>query len=298
MKKKLGILLLIICILVLIIGIIYANNTKKQSKPNNNFKIVTTFYPIYIMTENITEGAQNIELVNMTDVNVGCVHDYTLSTTDMKKIENADVIIQNGQGLENFIDKILNTYSNIAIINSSENVSNIIKENGQNNSHIWTSITNYIKQVEEIANKLSVLNPENAEIYNTNKDNYIGNLQKLQDKYTKELGTINKKEAICLNEAITYLAKEINLEVTCVETDHEESSLSAERMKELIDEMKEKNITAILVGSEDNLKNAEILSEETGAKIYKIKTCLTGEMDKNSYINDMEQNLEQLKNIK
>lgn len=298
MKKKLGILLLIICILVLIIGIIYANNTKKQSKPNNNFKIVTTFYPIYIMAENITEGAQNIELVNMTDVKVGCVHDYTLSTTDMKKIENADVIIQNGQGLENFIDKILNTYSNIAIINSSENVSNIIKENGQNNSHIWTSITNYIKQVEEIANKLSVLNPENAEIYNTNKDNYIGNLQKLQDKYTKELGALKEKKAICLNEAITYLAKEINLEVTCVETDHEESSLSAERMKELIDEMKEKNITAILVGSEDNLKNAEILSEETGAKIYKIKTCLTGKMDKNSYINDMEQNLEQLKDIK
>lgn len=298
MKKNLGVILLIVCMAVLIIGIIYANNAKKTKEQNGNFKIVTTFYPIYIITENITDGAQNINLVNMTDTNVGCLHDYTLSTADMRKLENANVIIQNGLGLENFIDKILNTYSNIAIINSSENISNVIKENEENNGHIWTSITNYMTQVEKIASELSRLNPENSEIYNRNKDNYIANLKLLQKKYTEELEILKNKKAICLNEAITYLAKEVNLDVTCVETDHEESSISAEHMKELIDKMKKENITAILVGNEDNLKSAQTLADETGAKIYKLKTGLTGNMDKNSYIDDMMQNLEQLKNMK
>lgn len=298
MKKNLGVILLIVCMAVLIIGIIYANNAKKTKEQNGNFKIVTTFYPIYIITENITDGAQNINLVNMTDTNVGCLHDYTLSTADMRKLENANVIIQNGLGLENFIDKILNTYSNIAIINSSENISNVIKENEENNGHIWTSITNYMTQVEKIASELSKLNPENSEIYNRNKDNYIANLKLLQKKYTEELEILKNKKAICLNEAITYLAKEVNLDVTCIETDHEESSISAEHMKELIDKMKKENITAILVGNEDNLKSAQTLTDETGAKIYKLKTGLTGNMDKNSYIDDMMQNLEQLKSMK
>ena len=32
----------------------------------------------------------------MAEVNGGCLHDYTLSTNDVKKFENADVFIENG----------------------------------------------------------------------------------------------------------------------------------------------------------------------------------------------------------
>lgn len=296
MNKKTNILILIIILaLVLLVSIIiYKNVTAKPKEQNDKFKIVTTFYPIYIMTENITQGAKNVELINMTDVNVGCLHDYTLSTENMKKIEKADVIIQNGLGLENFIDKILTTYSNIKMIDSSSNITNKIEEN----AHIWTSLTNYIAQVEEISNQLIEINPENAEIYKKNKEEYITKIQKLKEKYNKELKNLQNKKAICLNEAIPYLTKDVNLEIISVETNHEESSLSAEKMKELINQMKNENITSILIGDEDNMQSAQTLAKETGAKIYKLKTGLKGNLDKNAYIQDMEENLQKLKEIK
>ncbi len=297
MKKKLLISLLAIFIIALVIGIAYKNASNKGQQENNNFKIVTTFYPIYIMTANITQGAQNIELVNMTETNIGCLHDYTLSTTDMKKIENADVIIQNGLGLENFMDKILNSYSSMTIIDSSKNVTNKIEENEETNNHIWTSITNYMVQVEEITNELSKINPENSPLYNENKQKYLTKLQELKSEYDKQLAKLKGKKAICLNEALTYLAKEAGLIVTSVETDHEESSLSAENMKSLIEKMKSENISAILVDSEDNLKSAETLASEIGAKIYKLKSGLTGSLELDAYINDMKENLEILKEI-
>lgn len=295
MNKKTKILILIITLaLVLLVSIIiYKNVTAKPKEQNDKFKIVTTFYPIYIMTENITQGAKNVELINMTDVNVGCLHDYTLSTENMKKIEKADVIIQNGLGLENFIDKILTTYSNIKMIDSSSNITNKIEEN----AHIWTSLTNYIEQVEEISNQLIKINPENAEIYKKNKEEYITKIQNLKEKYNKELKNLQNKKAICLNEAIPYLAKDVNLEIISVETNHEESSLSAEKMKELINQMKNENITSILIGDEDNMQSAQTLAKETGAKIYKLKTGLKGNLDKNAYIQDMEENLQKLKEI-
>ena len=233
----------------------------------------------------------------MADRNVGCLHDYTLSTTDMKKLEKADVVVQNGLGIENFMDKILNTYSEIKIIDSSKNIISKIEENGEVNNHIWTSLSNYMMQVEEIAKSLSEANPENKEVYEKNKENYIKELKKLQKEYQTELANLNDKKAICLNEAFSYLAKEVGLEIISVETNHEESSLSAEKMKELIEIMKKENIKSILVDKEDNLKSAQTLASETGAKIYELQSGLTGSEENNSYLQIMKENLEILKGI-
>ena len=118
-KKRIIIaIIVIVCILALITFLVWKNIEKSNNEleANNNFKIVTSFYPIYIIAENITNGAENIELSNMAEVNGGCLHDYTLSTNDVKKVENADVFVQNGEGIENFTDKILEIYSNVKII--------------------------------------------------------------------------------------------------------------------------------------------------------------------------------------
>ena len=129
MKKKIliaGIILFCIVALIIFLCIKNASRNEGQVQDNNNFKIVTSFYPVYIITENITKGATNIELSNMAELNGGCLHDYTLSTSDVKKVENADVFIENGVGLENFTEKLLQIYSRVKIIDSSKNIENII----------------------------------------------------------------------------------------------------------------------------------------------------------------------------
>ena len=130
-----------VVIAIVIIGIIGAFFIISKNNSNNvddgKFKIVTSFYPIYIMAANITEGANNIELANMADVNTGCIHNYTISTEDMKKIEKADVFIENGLGLENFMEKVSSVNKNIKIINSSEDITNVIQNNDEVNPHIW-----------------------------------------------------------------------------------------------------------------------------------------------------------------
>lgn len=297
MKKRIGIIILVVIVIIITIGIIGKRVGEPKQDDKEQFKIVTTFYPMFIITQNITQGAQNIEVVNMADINTGCLHDYTLSTTDMKKLEKADVIVQNGLGLENFMDKVLSTYSEIQMIDSSKNITSKIEENGETNNHIWTSISNYILQVEEIANRLSQINPENEEVYKRNKESYIKQLKELQERYQTELTNIKGKKAICLNEAFSYLAKEVDLEIISVETNHEESSLSAEKMKELIEMMKNENIKSILVDKEDNLKSAQTLANETGATIYELQSGLTGSVENNSYLQIMGDNLEVLKGI-
>lgn len=294
---KMSIKLLTIMSLVFIMLIVLTGCEEKK-KENDNYKIVTSFYPIYIMTSNITKSANSVELSNMADVNAGCLQDYTLQPTDLKKIEKADIFIENGLGIESFNDKLINSFKNLEIVNSSNKITETIQDENEINGHTWTSIDNYIKQVEEIKEKLKEKNPANSEIYEKNAQEYIEKLIKLKEKYNKELTNLKGKKAVLLNEAFDYLLKSLEIETIDLHTDHEESTISAENLKDIIDEMKENDINIIIIDKDDNEKNAQIIQNETGAKIYKLNSCLKGELNNDSYIKAMNENLEVLKEIK
>ena len=286
------------CVVALIIFLCVKNNSKnnEQGQESNNFKIVTSFYPIYIIAENVTEGASNIELENMAELNGGCLHNYTLSTSDVKKVEDADVFIENGVGLENFTEKLLQIYSNVKIIDSSREIQDIIKNDEEQNGHIWTSLENYKKQVENIAYELSNYNTENAEIYRKNASQYIEKIEELENSYKEELNNISGEKVICLNEAFEYLGQELQMEMTTIETNHEESTMSAEMMSSIIEKMKNENIQMILVDKNDNKTMAETIANETGAKIYELDSGLKGSIEKDAYINMVKYNMEILQN--
>ena len=274
MKNKIAVIgIVIFCIIALIVFLCIKNinRNSENNKESDNFKIVTSFYPIYIIAENVTKGACNIELSNMAELNGGCLHDYTLSTSDVKKLEDADVFIENGVGIEKFTDKLLQIYSDLKIIDSSIELTDIIESGEEENGHTWMGIENYKKQTLNIAK-----------------------IEEINKKYKERLSNLSGEKVICLNESFEYLGRDLNLDMIMVETDHEESTLSADRLKSLIEQAKENNIKMIIIGEDDNTQNAETISSETGAKIYKLKTGMSGNYSENSYIEDLEYNLEQL----
>ena len=298
MKKKNILIIITIIILFCIIGfIVWKNLNKTNNQDDGTTKIVTSFYPMYILAENITEGASNVELENMANVNVGCLHDYTLTTEDMKKVENADIFITNGLGMENFIDTIINSNEGMYILDSSNGIQNLISHEDETNAHIWTSIDNYIIQVRNIAEELKENDPNNAGIYEKNANEYIQELENLKENYLQELEDLQGKKAICLNEAFEYLGQELGMELITVQTDHEESTMSAEMLRSIIDEVKQQNIEIILIDKNDNKANAETIANETGAKILELNSGLTGSMEKNAYIEAMRENFDLLCNL-
>ena len=292
-KKIIATLIIVIAIISLII---YSNFNKREKQDKDKIKILTSFYPIYIMTLNITKGANNVEVSNMAEKLTGCIHDYTLTTTDLRKFEDADIFIQNGAGLESFTDKITSSYGNVKIISAAENVTNFIySDDGESNSHIWLSIDNYKNEVQEIANELSKIDSKNADTYLENCNSYLQKLDELQEKF-KQLNLQNQK-AICLNESLEYLLRENNIDETLVETDHEQASISAKMVKDIISKMNEENIDAIFIDKNDSDKLELVLQNETDAKIYVLDSGMNGKEDLNSYIETMTKNYEILKEL-
>ena len=107
-KKKLGFLLGVMVLLSLAGYLVcrFAGNGK-QLNNDDKFLLVTSFYPMYILAENLTEGMEGVEVLNLTQNQTGCLHDYQLTSRDMKLLAKADAFLINGAGMELFMEKVL-----------------------------------------------------------------------------------------------------------------------------------------------------------------------------------------------
>lgn len=293
MNKYVKYVLIVVALIVLVTTIVILNINKnsKKAEDEGKTKIVTSFYPMYIIAENLVQGANNVELVNMADVNVGCLHDYTLTTEDMKEVEDADIFIINGLGMEKFLEKVINLNGDMYVLDSSTNIQNLIKDEDEINPHIWTSINNYILQVKNISKELQNKDAINAQVYKENEEKYVEKLENLKEEYLGELKDLEGKKAVILNESFEYMAQELKIDATTIKTDHEESTLSAETLKNIIDKMKNENISMIILDKNDNKSNAETIANETGAKIYELNSGLIGSLEKDTYIEQVKENV-------
>lgn len=304
MLKKIITVLLILCCICLC-GCSVQNTKIDESK----FNIVTSFYPIYVATSNIVDGIEDVTLDNMTDVQVGCLHDYQLSTKDMNKLEKSDVFIINGGGMESFLDKVMSASSDLKIINSSEGIlendeDEHHEEHGlhhehnhseEENAHIWVSINLYIKQVQNIANELAKVDTKNAEKYLTNAENYITKLQVLNQEMHSELQNLENKNIVTFHEAFEYFADEYGLNIVAVIENEPGTSPSAGQVAQIIEKIKETSAVAIFVEPQYEKTAANVISKETGIPVYTLDPVVSGNLEKGEYERIMKENLEVLK---
>ena len=277
--------------IIMIFLLLVLTGCGSQKEKNSSFSVVTSFYPMYIIAINLCDGI-DVNVENMTDTTVGCLHDYTLQTKDLRKVENADMFIINGLGVENFIDKITENRENLYISDTSKSDLYLIQDENETNGHVWNNTENYIKQIETVKEDLIKNNPENKDKYEQNAEEYTNKIKELENN---RFISQERKYVVSCNEALAYILDEANLEVIPVYTDHEESTLSGNMLSDIINEVKNKNINAIFIDKNDDRTNAELIAKETNAQIYVLDSGLSGELDKNAYIDTMNKNYDVLR---
>lgn len=260
---------------------------------SNTVTIATSFYPIYIMTLNVTKDIPNVEVINMTQPTTGCLHDYSATPNDLMNLEDAEFLVINGAGMESFMDKVVKQYPNLKTIDSSIGIE-LIKGEGDegDNPHIWVSISGAISQVKNIGEQLAELDPDNAEKYKSNTDVYVKKLEDERDKMHQALDNIDNRDIVTFHESFPYFAKEFNLNIVGVIEREPGSEPSAKELNETITKVQELNVKALFAEPQYPIKAAETIANETGAKIYTLDPAVTGSMDADAYITIMDNNLE------
>lgn len=264
-----------------------------QAENSAGLNIVTSFYPVYIAAINITKDVPGVTVTNMTKPQTGCLHDYALKPEDLKMLEKADAFVINGAGMEAFLDDVIGQQKNLKIIEASKGIELIKDEDGEENPHVWVSVTNAVTYVKNIASQLSVVDAVNKDKYTENVNVYIQKLESLKKDMHAALDALKKRDIVTFHEAFPYFAQEFNLNIAAVVEREPGSEPTPRELADIIDTVKKSGVRALFAEPQYSSKAADTIARETGAKVYTLDPVVTGEAGPDSYdayISAMEQN--------
>ena len=274
-----------------------ACNAAEPKAADESFDIVTSFYPMYVLTLNIAGGIDGVTVASMSDPNMGCIHDHVFSTEDLKQLEGAEVFVENGLDLEVFNDEILAAYPEIEIIDASANVTDAPADEEEVNGHVWTSIDDYELQIKQVSAELQKADPAHAEQYAANEDAYLQKIDALRSDNADVIAALNGMGVLVLDETLPSFCIYTEMDFITVETDHENEALSAGDIADIISEMNDECIDIIFVGADGDTAIADAIAAETGATVVTLNTCMTGVETEDAYIDQMNENFKTLSDI-
>ncbi len=265
-----------------------------QAAEKKSFTIVTSFYPIYIHTLNITKDVPGIKVVNLVPSSVGCLHDYELTTEDMKKLSKGNVFIANGAGMEPFMESLTTKMKSLKIIDASRGIE-LLKDGTHQNAHIWLSPSNAVTQVRTISAALGELDPSHKELYRKNGEAYCADLLLLKNAMSTGLKNIKHPEFISFHRAFDYLARDYGLKVAAVIRVEPSSDPSAKEIAGIITLVRKSGVKTLFVEPQYPSATAESIARETGARLYTLDTAVSGPFERDAYIQIMKKNLATLR---
>jgi zinc/manganese transport system substrate-binding protein len=283
-----------------------ACNTATTPPTNSSSKIVTTFLPVHLFTKAVVGDTGEVDIL----ISPGAeVHDYQATPDDAKLLAEADVLVENGLGMEAFLsDLVTNTgNSQLQQIDASEGIEVIKEEHDEHeheeeehghhheegNPHVWLDPVLAQQQVANIRDRLIEIDPSNADSYRSNADAYIQQLQQLDNEFKQKLTPVQGCNFITFHDAFPYLAQRYGLKQEAI-VEIPEDSITPQDIQRVQQAAKEYQVKALLTepGIED--KRIQQISSDLNLPLEAIDPLESGETDPQYYFQAMRENLEAL----
>ena len=290
----------IIVIIPLISFVVFSSDSKQFEKTNESkLQVISSFYPLHEFSQNV--GKEKVDAKLLVPVGIE-PHDWEPTIKDVQKMQKSDLIIINGIGFENWVDKLYEMNyqggvvdTSIGIIKNMNEESSIHKESHDESGdpHIWLNPVFAKIQVRNIADAFSDLDPENRQYFQENAANYINELDLLDSKIRNELSGCNH-DFIAFHDAFSYFADEYGLTQHTVISSYEpHAEPTAKTLENVINKAKQLNLKIIFIEETADPKTSQVIANEIGGKILVLSPLeISGD---GTYISKMTENLNHLK---
>ena len=314
--------------------------TEKKDKGDNTkgkLKVVTTIFPEYDITRAIAKDKIDLELMVKPGVDV---HSFTPTPQDIKTVQNSDIFVYGGTEHDKWVENLTKSIDmkNKKVVKLVDGIQQLEeesvdgmkhehhhddeKEDEHNHDHkhekedkhnhkdesekeldphYWTSPKNAIQMVKTITNALVEKDPDNAEFYKENAENYIKRLEGVDKELHDVVDNAKIKKVVIADRfPFRYLFKDLGLEYRALFSGCSvESTASAGQIKKMVDYVKENKIPVVYHIEMGKGELAETVAKNSGAKVkllHSIHTVTKEDFDKGiTYIDLMKQNVEALK---
>lgn len=239
-----------------------------------------------------------IQQVAENTVNLACLippgtdpHSYQPKPSDRQIIEQANLIFYNGYNFEPSLIRIIKSTSNtapkIAVSQLAVPKPQRFIENRQRviDPHIWHNAKNGIKMVEVISNNLKKLEPNNAEIYNSNTQRIKSELTQLDSWIKTRIASIppDKRKLVTTHNALAYYAKAYGIPLVGVLTGiNPERNPTDAQVNNLVKDIQQAKVPTIFAESKLNPQLIQSVAQEAEVRVSERRLYTDGLGEPNS----------------
>ena len=258
---------------------------KSDTNKNDKQTLFVSTFALYDLSKYI--AGNTLEVKNILPLGVD-PHSFEPTPKLVGQIQNSDIVLYGGVELEPWIkgfefkNRAIDISKHVKLIKTShENEHDHEEEaheedehehhegcsHGDLDPHYWLDFSNMKTLANLVTKELSTLNPVSEGYYTKNRDNYIEMLNRLEKEYAKRLGSCKLDEVILSHSSIGYLAKEYKFEQESISGLNSETKPSPKHMAEILEHIKEHNITTIFYESFTNDKLIKSIASQAKVNV-------------------------------
>jgi len=195
---------------------------------------------------------------------------YEPTPQEMEKFSKADVYFAIGVPTEEA--NIMPSTKDMNVVKLQDKVAEVYPdrtfEGGERDPHIWLSPKRAKVMVQTIADEMSKIDADNKDTYQKNAQDYIAQLDQLDQDIIAALEDVKNKSFIVYHPAFRYLGDDYGLTMVALEEEGKEST--PQHLQEVIDYAKEQNIKVIFYQEEIDSSQSKAFAEELGGKTIQL----------------------------
>ncbi|GAA2779968.1 metal ABC transporter substrate-binding protein [Saccharopolyspora taberi] len=240
------------------------------SEPADDRKqVVTTFTVIADMARAVAGDAVAVESITKPGTEI---HEYEPTPSDLLKGAKADLVLDNGLGLERWFDRFVQR-SEARHVTLTAGVEPMPIRSGQYegkaNPHAWMSPRNARIYVTNIRDALSHLDPAHASEFHANADSYLRRIDEIDQYLRQELAKLppQHRALVTCEGAFSYLARDAGLREAYLWPVNSDEEGTPQQIKDTTRFVRDNAVPAVFCESTVNDKAQQQVATETGARL-------------------------------
>jgi ABC-type Zn uptake system ZnuABC Zn-binding protein ZnuA len=201
-------------------------------------------------------------------------HEYAPLPDDVQAISRSALVLRNGLGLDNWLDKIISGAGGqhpVVTISDGVPLRKGDESEPAGDPHIWFSVTNAMTMTRNIRDALIGVDPAQAATYTANTEAYLARLTALDGYIQAQIATLppENRKIVTNHDAFGYYLDRYGLRFvgSIIPSVSSEAAPSAQDVATLITKIKAEHVKAIFLESSINPKLAQQIGSETGVKV-------------------------------
>jgi zinc transport system substrate-binding protein len=261
--------------------------SKKQALPEQKTAdILATTQPVYQLASALTDGT-GLSVSLLISEPVSCLHDYTLTVAQMEKIEGAQLVLESGLGLEDFMEDALSGKTRIDI---ASGLPTLTGDEGID-PHWWLDPTRFQQAAATAARELGAQYPEFSDRITENLAAFDEKLSDLQTYGDEALAGLSCRELVTFHDGFSYFADSFGLTIAAAMEVESGSEPSAKELEEIISIVEENQIPAVFTEVNGETGAAEVVAGEAGCAVRTLDMAISNR----DYFAAMRQNIDIVK---